>query len=258
MNKQFMVITDNDLDGAMCAILSKLRYETEGEVTVKYAGKSADRVVMNMVRNQTYKLYDKIIIADVVISNQTATSINKLENPIGRFVFVDHHEDMKFMASDAFPWATVSYKKNNTEIHSDCAASILYEIYKPQLTMMYTEGMIRGIKRMVTNVTFYDTWSWFDNNDLEPLYLNLLLQAFGIEDFVAKTMVIAKSEFRQSLVSANIQAAKALHGILKSQVEKYISIVRSANNNFVTKDGLYATAVYCNLFISEIGNYIAR
>ena len=75
---KYIVVTDDDLDGAVCGLLVQLAFPTSA-VEVYYSGNKSDKTVNALLDNKDVEHCKKLFIADVSITKETASRINNIQ-----------------------------------------------------------------------------------------------------------------------------------------------------------------------------------
>ena len=266
MNDFITIITDNDLDGAMCALLVELAHPNN-TVLKYFSGKKSDELVNIVINNGTVNLMEHFYIADVNIDIMTADRINRYILPNGKHLkdittFKDHHEEsLPLCRLDFKEWAEVDIETNETKIYNECGASLLFKYLDNTIQSIYSNRQYTSIKRMVEAVTYYDTWKWFQNEstDILPLYYNILLNILGLEKFVEifKYNIFKCDRTADEVFGDYHQKVQGAHEIIKLKIDKYIELAKREPNQYYINE-YKVCALYCDSYISEIGNYICK
>ena len=259
---KYIVVTDDDLDGAICGLLVKLAFPTSA-VEVYYAGNKSDKTVNALLDNKDVEHCKKLFIADVSITKETASRINNIqygnEKLSEKVIFRDHHLSTIFLNSDEYKWAYVDSEESEDDIYNECGASLLFKDLKDQIKMNHSRPVYESIKKVVKDTKEYDTWAWFNKTkNHHSLFLNVLLQLKGITKFVEEFMSCAnRGSVLTEVYRNNAGQVNGVIGIIDKKTNRYIS--NASNPQYqINFNGYNACLLYCDEFLSEIGNYICR
>ena len=144
MVNKVVMITDNDLDGAMCAALARIANVKDSDIFIKFvdSDKDADKFT-NIVIDNGYVLDAKAFyITDVSINIETAEKIrcthmddNRLLSSIT--ILRDHHQQSAHLNNKLYStWANVSLENSDTDIYETCASTLFFEALKEKLSSL--------------------------------------------------------------------------------------------------------------------------
>lgn len=159
------LFTHTDLDGVGCAILAKLAFGDNVDIT--YCNTPND-------------LLKKMKSIDVAFENTFITDLSLPElkenesyhADANLFMLFDHHKTAEWMNKFDFANVHVEYKNKLT-----CGTELFYNY-------LVKHSLISAKPYFVEQIRLYDTWDWTKTNTNTPKYLNDLLYIMGISEFV--------------------------------------------------------------------------
>ncbi|WP_163099898.1 DHH family phosphoesterase [Peribacillus alkalitolerans] len=174
------IFSHNDLDGQSCGMLCRLAY---GEESVKVTYCSHDTInprvshFLDEHKDNEHTLY----ITDIAVNDDVAKKIETYFVAGHSIHLIDHHATAFHLNS--YNWAKVIDKSNDGKLTS--ATSLLYE-------HLIEKGVLndRGaLKEYVELVRQYDTWEWFENDNIDAKRLNDLFYLLPPGEFENKIQV---------------------------------------------------------------------
>lgn len=264
MFNKVVMITDNDLDGAMCAALARIANVKADDIFIKFvdSDKDADKFT-NIVIDNGYVLDAKAFyITDVSITIETAEKIrctymddNRLLSSIT--ILRDHHHQSAHLNNKLYStWANVSLENSDTDIYETCASTLFFDALKEKLSSLLSHDQYNELHDLVYKVRDYDTWKWFQTQDMEPVRLNLLCRYILTPETFSKTIATAviNGEVKHVLSYYN-PGINAMQNFMFNEIDKH---EKKAMEDLTEFEGYTAAAVYAEIFKSEIGNYICK
>ena len=264
MVNKVVMITDNDLDGAMCAALARIANVKDSDIFIKFvdSDKDADKFT-NIVIDNGYVLDAKAFyITDVSINIETAEKIrcthmddNRLLSSIT--ILRDHHQQSAHLNNKLYStWANVSLENSDTDIYETCASTLFFEALKEKLSSLLSHDQYNELHDLVYKVRDYDTWKWFQTQDMEPVRLNLLCRYVLTPETFSKTIATAviNDELRHVLSYYN-PGINAMQNFMFNEIDRH---EKKAMEHLTEFEGYTAASVYAEIFKSEIGNYICK
>lgn len=181
--EKILLITDNDLDGVGCDLLIDLVYGDNYEIEVVVSSDiESNKLITNIIHNETYKNYAKIFVCDLIIKENTSRQIDNILEKYNEFYLIDHHTSSTYLENKKY--ASIIVESDDIR---HCATSILFNIFKEKFIEMNVYGFI---SKFVECVRLYDTWSMtpYTKGDIENLSniafeLNILLGKLGYKIF---------------------------------------------------------------------------
>lgn len=264
MFNKIVMITDNDLDGAMCAALARIANVKADDIFIKFvdSDKDADKFT-NIVIDNGYVLDAKAFyITDVSINIETAEKIrcthmddNRLLSSIT--ILRDHHHQSAHLNNKLYStWANVSLENNDTDIYETCASTLFFDALKEKLSSLLSHDQYNELRDLVYKVRDYDTWKWFQPQDMEPVRLNLLCRYILTPETFSKTIATAVINGELKLVLSYYNPAiNGMQNFMFKEIERH---EKKAMENLTKFEGYTVVSVFAEIFKSEIGNYICK
>lgn len=264
MVNKIVMITDNDLDGAMCAALARIANVKDNDIFIKFvdSDNDADKFT-NIVINNGYVLDAKAFyITDVSISIDTAEKIrcthmddNRLLSSIT--ILRDHHHQSAHLNNPLYStWAKVSLENSDNDIYETCASTLFFDAIKEKLSCILSHDQYNELQDLVYKVRDYDTWRWFQTQDMEPVRLNLLCRYILTPETFSKTIATAVINTKlKHVLSYYNPAINTMQGFMFKEIDRH---EKKAMENLFEFEGYTAASVYAEIFKSEIGNYICK
>ena len=264
MFNKIVMITDNDLDGAMCAALARIANVKADDIFIKFvdSDKDADKFT-NIVIDNGYVLDAKAFyITDVSINIETAEKIrcthmddNRLLSSIT--ILRDHHHQSAHLNNKLYStWANVSLENNDTDIYETCASTLFFDALKEKLSSLLSHDQYNELRDLVYKVRDYDTWKWFQPQDIEPVRLNLLCRYILTPETFSKTIATAVINGELKLVLSYYNPAiNGMQNFMFKEIERH---EKKAMENLTKFEGYTVASVFAEIFKSEIGNYICK
>lgn len=264
MVNKIVMITDNDLDGAMCAALARIANVKADDIFIKFvdSDKDADKFT-NIVINNGYVLDAKAFyITDVSISIDTAEKIRCVHmndtRPLSSITILrDHHHQSAHLINKLYStWANISLENSDTDIYETCASTLFFDALKEKLSSLLSHDQYNELHDLVYKVRDYDTWKWFQTQDMEPVRLNLLCNYILTPETFSKTIATAiiNGELKHVLSYYNL-AINGMQNFMFKEIDRH---EKKAMEDLSEFEGYTAASVYAEIFKSEIGNYICK
>lgn len=236
------LFTHLDLDGVGCAVLARLTFGKNVEIT--YCNyDEVDSLVKEYI-SEMNKEHDTCFITDIGIKDDLASMIN-LEYK-NNFRLFDHHKTA--LDLNKHDWCTV--KTENKETGSMTSGTELFSKYL--VGHKYLDTDVSDFVRIVTD---YDTWRWstLGKEGQVSKDVNDLLYLYGRERFETWCMrCIESGKFPHFDEESSLMLA-----FNKNEIEKYIkekdkTIIVSCNREY-----MYGI-VFADKYISELGNELCK
>lgn len=243
------IFTHCDLDGIGCAVLAKLAFGND--VDISYCGyDDIDEEVLSWhfsIENIMTPCY----ITDISVNEETAAILNK--NRSGLFLF-DHHATA--LGLNKYDWAMVQVE--NEDGIKTSGTELFYEYLN---FMRYFNDMrmysLRNIELFVEMVRDYDTWRWKELGEKGELckQLNDLFYIYGREKFIA----ICINRITSDVTFPNFQDLdKVLLENKQREIDKYIEAKDKQLHRYCDRFGYICGVVFADRFVSELGNRLAE
>jgi uncharacterized protein len=136
-----------------------------------------DKEIIRLFDSGDYKKYDKIIMTDLSIKEETAEYIDPIikENKINFFI-IDHHQTAEKI--NKYEWTWIAYK-SHTGIKNS-GTKMVYDYFSEFIPKEYSVFLFNFVKY----VTDYDTYKWKDDKNLIPRYINDIYKFYGKDLFL--------------------------------------------------------------------------
>lgn len=234
-NKVLVISHEDDIDGLGGVILGYLAFKDIDYMLIHVKEQTE---IVDFVKNSNY---EKVFITDLGLEDKIADEINELGMNILHF---DHHETNVYVSKYAY--STVEIQRNGI---STCGTELFY-LYLKENNLLKDNALI---KRFVEDTRAYDTWDWVKNNNVEANDLNKLFSIVGIDTYISKMVDKLRNnnkdifdETDKYLIELNTQEENELIELSDKSL-----IIRE-------KDGLKFGIVFCNKFLSIIGNTLCN
>lgn len=236
------LFTHLDLDGVGCAVLARLTFGKNVEIT--YCNyDEVDSLVREYI-SEMNKEHDTCFITDIGIKDDLASMIN-LEYK-NNFKLFDHHKTA--LDLNKYDWCTV--ETENKETGSMTSGTELFSKYL--VDHKYLEVDVSDFVRIVTD---YDTWRWstLGKEGQVSKDVNDLLYLYGRERFETWCMrCIESGKFPHFDEESSLMLT-----FNKNEIEKYIkekdkTIIVNCNREY-----MYGV-VFADKYISELGNELCK
>ena len=241
MNKLF---THTDLDGVGCAIIAKLVYGDEIDISFCDYNEVDEKVGKCQPNN-----YDHIDITDISVGEKLGKSIN--ENYSNQVNLYDHHATAKDL--DKYSWAVVKVNDEETGLMT-CGTEIYYNHIGQYIDKEYR----LAVESFVKYVTLWDTWRWKEKNSglagANAKKINTLFGIYGREKFIKWAIDHIKSGVFPNFTVADLS-------ILEAKQNEIFRYIDKKNNQCIQyKD--FAKRIFGVVFaenhISELGNALCE
>lgn len=247
------LFTHTDLDGVGCAILAKVAFGKD--VDISYCNyDDVDRQVTDFLNNHDIKTGDLIFITDISVSEQVAERIDK-SNVKNCFVLLDHHATA--LGLNKYSWCSVAI-----EFHLNVKTSGTELFYNWLLTHGYfSQGLDCEILSLLyfTNVIRdWDTWRWSEMGEIGIIcrQINDLFGIYGRDKFIdwAIDKLFNNRYFDFCAIG---EEEKIILDMLQKEKDDYIK--QKSETMFDAEIyGYTCGIVFADRFISELGNVICK
>ena len=156
------LITHIDLDGVSCAILAKIVFKNNVDISFV---KSPNLVNATLDSIENLTKFTTIFITDLSCDSKYVENISNL-------LLFDHHKTALYL--NQFDNATVATELNG---RTTCGTELFYQY-------LLKNYQIVPIPFFVELVRLYDTWEWSKFSSKLPYYLNNLLHIKGLNNFI--------------------------------------------------------------------------
>ena len=165
----YKLITHTDLDGVSCAILARIAWDDNVDVTFCQNPVAVAKTLYKMYEKCEWKQYNLILITDLSFDIAILDDMPKFKNIIRLF---DHHNS----AVESFSklsWAKVTEEYNG---HLTCGTELFYHY-------LFNRNLIGNRDYYVEQVRLYDTWDWFYGKSKIPYFLANIVFKIGLQYF---------------------------------------------------------------------------
>lgn len=240
------LFTHTDLDGISCAILAKLAYGDD--VDISYCNyDDINEKVDRFYSSGSRKI--ECHITDISVSDSIAQDI---DNASVNIMLLDHHGTATYL--NKYPWCDVMEINPITQIKT-CGT----EMYYQALTAVNILQKTDILDQFVELVRDYDTWRWptLGEKGIKSKQLNDLLYIYGRDIFVEKFTIVLK--YSSTLTFDDIDNALLVNR--QRDIDAYIEakdkkmrVKEFLIDGCVTKCGV----VFCERYHSELGNRLGE
>lgn len=241
MNKLF---THTDLDGVGCAIIAKLVYGDEIDISFCDYNEVDEKVGKCQPNN-----YDHIDITDISVGEKLGKSID--ENYSNQVNLYDHHATAKDL--DKYSWAVVKVNDEKTGLMT-CGTEIYYNHIGQYIDKEYR----LAVESFVKYVTLWDTWRWKEKNSglagVNAKKINTLFGIYGREKFIKWAIDHIKSGVFPNFTVADLS-------ILEAKQNEVLRYIDEKDNQYIKRKdfaGRVFGVVFAENYISELGNALCE
>lgn len=218
-----ILVTHVDLDGAGCSIVGKIFFPN---ITVYHHDyDTVDEKVLTLLQETT----EKILIADVSISAETATIVN--EKYPNRIEIFDHHRTAQEYLQ-CYSWTTYDL--------TQCGTRILFQELKKRMPNIKIPAQLDMLTRRIND---YDLWI-HEFSDTKSY--NDMMYMLGMDSFIS--VMIERLQKNQQLIQATDQFY--LQGLWSTKQKYYKKVLHNA-----IVDG-NRLIVIASRYTSELSQYI--
>lgn len=236
------LFTHTDLDGIGCAILARLTFGENVDIT--YCDYDEVDTLVREYITKMDKSHDTCFITDISIKNDLASVIDREYK--NNFKLFDHHKTA--LELNKYDWCTV--KTENNDIGLMTSGTELFSKYL--IDHKYLDVDVSDFVRIVTD---YDTWRWSTLGKEEQVSkdLNELMYLYGRERF--ETWCIRCIE--SGRFPHFDQESSLMLPFNRNEIEKYI---KEKDKTIIVKcNGKYMYGVvFADKYISELGNELCK
>lgn len=246
------LFTHTDLDGVGCAILAKIVFGED--VDISYCNyDDVDRQVSDFLNNHDIKAGDLIFITDISVSEKVAERIDK-SNMKDCFVLLDHHATA--LGLNKYSWCsvmielTLNIKTSGTELFYNWLLTHSYFLgYRYEiLNLLYFTNVVRD----------WDTWRWSTMGETGIIcrQINDLFYIYGRDKFIDwATNKLSNCHYFDSCVIGKEE--KIILDMFQKEKDDYIK-QKSGTMFDAEIYGYTCGIVFADRFISELGNTLCK
>ena len=249
------MLTHDDLDAAGCAICGTLAFKND--INIEFHNHDSLNMRWETFLDENcddnYTQYDLILISDICPEGDWIFKINGYPDHIrSKFMVLDHH--LKSLPLKDCDWTNIVIKYDEDTIA--CGTSLTYDYLLNNYNLVSFNDL--DLKKFVELIRLYDTWQWFDQNNLEAKKLCRVFITYGMKSFVQKYLDYFKCDSTEFFKL----------GLFDDFDDRIFEIAETDLNNYIEKKskqifereihGYKAAVLFCELNHSELGNHIAR
>lgn len=239
------LFTDSDLDGLGTAIVAKIAFGDDVEVTHCSYRNLNQRVDQFLKHHQNVK-DTKLFITDLSVNPTVEKKLEERFKNGGHVQMIDHH--VTALHFNEYPWGKVVIEYEDGR--KTCATSLLYDFLIEKGQLEKTEAL----NQFVDLVRQYDTWEWEENNNILAKHLNDLFFMFGREQFEEDLLKRIKENPDKFELT---DMENLLMDVEEKKIERYIF----AKNKYIVQRfvGEYCIGiVHAEQYLSELGNALNK
>ena len=245
MKKLIKLFTHTDLDGVGCAILAKLAFGEE--VDISYCNyDDINENIMNYLNNNDDSL-SYIYITDISVNEEVAELLDKR----GGVVLLDHHPTA--LGLNKYPWCKVMVEDLNGVKTSGTKMFYHWLVVNGCLNEeLETNEALSRFAELVRN---YDTWRWSELGEDGVIckQVNDLMYLYGRDRFITWCI----SEIHDDVFPRLYSADELLLNTKQREIDEY---VEEKNEQLFTSPmcGRVCGFVFAEKYVSELGNRLCK
>ena len=241
MKKLIKLFTHTDLDGVGCAILAKLAFGEE--VDISYCNyDDINENIMNYLNNNDDSL-SYIYITDISVNEEVAELLDKR----GGVVLLDHHPTA--LGLNKYPWCKVMVEVLNGIKTS--GTKMFYHWLGMNGCLNEELETNEALSRFAELVRNYDTWRWSELGEDGVIckQVNDLMYLYGRDRFITWCI----SEIHDDVFPRLYSADELLLNTKQKEIDEY---VEEKNEQLFTSPmcGRVCGFVFAEKYVSELGN----
>ena len=236
------LFTHTDLDGVGCAILAKLAFGEE--VDISYCNyDDIDVMVKEFITKENN--IDMCHITDIRIVDELA---NEIDKKFDNFYVLDHHPTALYL--NKYSWCTVTIE--NEETHIKTSGTEMYYHWLIDNGYLYESDVLSRFAELVRN---YDTWRWSELGEDGVIckQVNDLMYLYGRDRFITWCI----SEIHDDVFPRLYSADELLLNTKQKEIDEY---VEEKNEQLFTSPmcGRVCGFVFAEKYVSELGNRLCK
>lgn len=236
------LFTHTDLDGVGCAILAKLAFGEE--VDISYCNYDDIDVMVKEFIDKENDI-DMCHITDIRIVDELA---NEIDEKFDNFYVLDHHPTALYL--NKYSWCTVTIE--NEETHIKTSGTEMYYYWLIDNGYLYESDVLGRFAELVRN---YDTWRWSELGEDGAIckQVNDLMYLYGRDKFITWCI----SEIRDEVFPKLYAADELLLSTKQREIDEY---VEEKNEQLFTSPmcGRVCGFVFAEKYVSELGNRLCK
>lgn len=167
----YKLLTHTDLDGVSCAVLAKLAWGENVDITFCRNPADVTKTLLKMYEKEAWKEYNLIYVTDLSFDANILQECKKFKNILRLF---DHHETAVEPFRPYFKWATVEVECNG---RLTCGTELFYQY-------LFDKKLVGNREFFVEQVRLFDTWDWYRGTSDLPRYLSNVVLKLGLQYFL--------------------------------------------------------------------------
>ena len=167
----YKLLTHTDLDGVSCAVLAKLAWGENVDITFCRNPADVTKTLLKMYEKEAWKEYNLIYVTDLSFDANILQECKKFKNILRLF---DHHETAVEPFRPYFKWATVEVECNG---RLTCGTELFYQY-------LFDKKLVGNREFFVEQVRLFDTWDWYRGTSNLPRYLSNVVLKLGLQYFL--------------------------------------------------------------------------
>lgn len=236
------LFTHTDLDGVGCAILAKLAFGEE--VDISYCNyDDIDVMVKEFITKENN--IDMCHITDIRIVDELA---NEIDEKFDNFYVLDHHPTALYL--NKYSWCTVTIE--NEETHIKTSGTEMYYHWLIDNGYLYESDVLSRFAELVRN---YDTWRWSELGEDGVIckQVNDLMYLYGRDRFITWCI----SEIHDDVFPRLYSADELLLNTKQKEIDEYVE--EKNEQLFISPMcGRVCGFVFAEKYVSELGNRLCK
>ncbi len=164
-----------DIDGAGCAILSKVAFN-KCEIIPTKTFEINDNV-SKFINDKSIFNFDKIFVTDLCIKEPLLSYINENSELKNKVVILDHHKTEMEEGNNKYSFVNIVLDKDGVK---QSGTSLFYNYLIEKDLIKQTNFL----DEFVENTRQYDIWEWESNNNYEAKKLHILFESLGFDKYI--------------------------------------------------------------------------
>lgn len=239
------LFTHTDLDGVGCAILAKLAFGEEVDISYCNYDDINENVINYLNHNDDSLSY--IYITDIRVNEEVAELLDKR----GGVVLLDHHPTA--LGLNKYPWCKVMVEDLNGVKTS--GTKMFYHWLGMNGCLSEELETNEALSRFAELVRNYDTWRWSELGEEGVIckQVNDLMYLYGRDRFITWCI----SEIHDGVFPRLYSADELLLNTKQKEIDEY---VEEKNEQLFTSPmcGRVCGFVFAEKYVSELGNRLCK
>lgn len=242
------LFTHTDLDGTGCAVLSKIAFENN--VDISYCDyDTIDKEVKEFISSKEILNYSTCFITDIKISDELAKEIDE---KFKHFYLLDHHPTAMYL--NKYNWCEVKeyLKYLNGNTIKTCGTELYYNWLFDHGFLKHKDNILNTFVEIVRD---YDTyrWSTLGESGIICKKINDLMYLYGREEFINWCLTRIDNFSFPELSNDD----KLLLSIKQREIDEYID-KKDKELIITTISGKTCGVVFADKYFSELGNKLCK